>query len=281
MRRTLGLLLVLSLGHVLLISAQVQSKSGLPVLQSVAFGSFARVQLATASVADTFRSLWSHYLGLRGVARENDDLRRRVLLLEGQVQEQRARLLENDALREALALQRTTPLRTLAARVFAGDPMPGALTVTIDRGSADGVDTDMAVFNGQGIVGRVINRPAPHAAQVQLIVGPDAGLGVTIERVKVGGVAEGGAGDPALNVLYVPNSAEVRAGDRVLTSGDDRIYPPGFLVGTVERVERGCETFRRLAVRPAVDFSHIEFVLVVVSKTTPPETDPPRDPFRP
>ena len=79
MRRTLNLLIVLTVGHVLLISAQVQAKSGLPLLEAAAFGAFASVQRGTAAVADAGRSFWSHYLGLRGVARENEALRTRVL----------------------------------------------------------------------------------------------------------------------------------------------------------------------------------------------------------
>jgi rod shape-determining protein MreC len=276
MRRTFGLLIVLTLGHVLLISAQVQSKHGMPLLEAAAFGTFATAQRGTAAVADTFRSVWSHYLGLRGVARENDELRKRVLVLEGQVQEQQAQLVEIEALRDALALQRTVALPTLAARVIAGSPVPGTLNVTIDRGASDGVEPDMAVIAGQGIVGRVI-KTAPRAATVQLIVGrnagvgvllerPGAGVGVMLERSNVGGVAIGGQGDPPLNVEYVPNTADVQVGDRVLTSGQDGIYHAGFVVGRIEQIEKGGETYRTVKVRPAVDFSHIEFVLVVLAR---------------
>jgi rod shape-determining protein MreC len=278
-RRTLHLLLILSLGHVLLISAQVQSKSGVPVLEAAAFGTFAGIQTAASGVADTGRSFWSTYLGLRGAARENEDLRRRVLELEGQVQEQEARLVEIEALRAALALQRSSEWPTVAARVIAGSPDPGALTVTIDRGSADGVEPDMAVIGARGVVGRVVNRPTRHAAQVQLIVDRRAALGARLERSGAGGVAIGRSGDPPMHLTRVPNDTDVRPGDRVVTSGQDRIYPAGLLIGVVEEAERGDETYRLITLRPAVDFSYIDLVLVVLAR--PPAATMPVEPVRP
>jgi rod shape-determining protein MreC len=266
-RRSVHLLLVLSLGHVLLISAQVQSQSGVPILEAAAFRAFAGAQHATSAVADSGRSFWSNYLGLRGAARENADLKRRVLELEGQVQEQQAQLVEIEALRHTLALQRGLSLRTLAARVIAGSPEPGSLFVTIDRGSADGVEANMAVIAAKGVVGRVVNTPAPHAAQVQLITGRRAALGARLERAGAGGIVTGGAAATApLEFAYVANSVDVRPGDRVITSGQDRIYPPGLQIGVVESADRGTanETYARILVRPAVDFSHIDLVLVVL-----------------
>ena len=66
---------------------------------------------------------------------------------------------------------------------------------------------------------------------------------------------------------YVPGTADVKQGDLVVTSGIDKIYPKGFVIGTVEAIERGAGTFHEIMVRPAVDFSRLEEVLVV---TTPP-----------
>ena len=78
-RRTLVLFLVLSFAHLLLMSVQVQARSGLPLIQATAFSLFAAVQHATSSVADAGQSFWSNYLALRGVAAENDALHKRVL----------------------------------------------------------------------------------------------------------------------------------------------------------------------------------------------------------
>jgi rod shape-determining protein MreC len=274
-RRTVYLLIVISLGHVLLISAQVQSKAGLPLIQDLTFGAFARIRLATVALTHGVGGFWSHYLALHGAAEENDGLRRRIVELEGQVQQQRALLSRTQALEATLALQQSVPAPTLTARVIAGSPSPESLTVTIDRGAADGVVADMGVIAAEGVVGRVIGRPPPHAAQVQLIINRSAAVGVKFERTGASGVVRGRAGDPALHLEYVsgPGASDVKAGDRLVTSGIEGFYPQGFLVGTVDRVERSGETYRLITVRPAVNVSQLDVVLVLLAKPVPP-SDP-------
>jgi|SoiMethySBSTD1v2_1073268.scaffolds.fasta_scaffold02168_9 rod shape-determining protein MreC len=266
--RTLFLLVVMCLGHVLLISAQVQSKSGMPVIEDVAFGAFSGVQKLTASLADSVRSLWTNYFALRGAARDNENLRRRILELEAQLQEQQALSGRTRALEDALGLRQSQASPTIAARVIAGSPSPNALTVTIDRGSDDGIGPDMAVIGAKGIIGRVISPVAPRAATVQLLIDRNAGASVVFERSQAGGMVTGGAGNPPLRAEFVPPLADIQPGERVTTAGQDGIYPAGFVVGTVETVTRGATaTDRRIGIRPAVDFSYLDVVLVVI---TPP-----------
>jgi rod shape-determining protein MreC len=264
-RRTLTLLVVVCLGHVLLISAQVQSRSGLPVIQAVAFGGFAGVQRATAGVTDAVGSGWTNYFALRGAARENAALRQRILDLEATVQQQQALVGRTRSLEAALGLKARTPDTMAAAEVIAGNPAPGALTVTINQGSADGLAPDMAVVGARGVVGRIIEPMAPHAATVQLVVGRTAAVAVVFERSQAGGMATGGQTDGLLRAEFVPVLADVQAGERVTTSGQDGIYPPGFPVGLVERVS-GSGPDREIVIRPAMDFSHIDIVLVVKTK---------------
>ena len=87
--------------------------------------------------------------------------------------------------------------------MIAGDAAPGALTVTIDRGSAGGIETNMAVIGHAGVVGRVINRPTPHAAQVQLLISHNAGAERHRGQSGAVGPVRGGAGDPPLEMDYV------------------------------------------------------------------------------
>lgn len=270
-RRTYSLLIVICLGHVLLISAQVQSKSGLPVVEDVAFGAFARAQGLLAGIADAGRSLWTNYFALRGAARESEQLRSRILELETRLQQEQAIAGRTRVLEEALKLRETLAAPTLAARVIAGNPSPGSYTVTIDRGTADGISADMAVIAARGVVGRVIPPVSEHAATVQLLIDRLAGIAVTFERSTTGGMVVGGAGDPPFRAEFVNTLADVQAGERVLSSGQDGIYPQGFLVGTVERVDRTSGE-RDILIRPAVDYSHIDVVLVVLRRPEPGST---------
>ena len=68
---------------------------------------------------------------------------------------------------------------------------------------------------------------------------------------------------------YVPSTADVKVGDRVVTSGIDGIYPKGFIIGQIESIGRGAGTFKDIQIRPAVDFSRLEEVLVVMTPPSP------------
>lgn len=280
-RRTFTLFVVLCLGHVLLISAQVQSGGqGGSVLQSSAFGAVAAVQGSSAAVTRGAGGIWSHYVNLIGVSRQNDELRARVLSLEGELQAERARASQIAALEEALKLQKTVTPPTLAARVIAGNPSPGNLMVTIDRGTADGVAANMAVISGAGVVGRVSGQPSAHAARVQLLNGKSANTGAMIEKTGDAGLAAGGYADGLLRLQLLTSGVNVAPGDRIVTSGQDEIYPQGFLIGHVREVV-GAGKAREVIVAPAVNFSHVSVVLVVLAKPAQSAEALSADPAKP
>lgn len=266
-RRTLILLLVLSLGHVFLISAQVQTRTGLPLIESAAFSAFASVHRTAGAVAGALGGVWSGWIALHGVERENEQLKTRIAELEARVMGLEAIARSTGALEEALTLRARITSPTLAARVIAGSPTPGMLTVLIDRGAADGVAADMAVIAADGVVGRVLGEPGARTARVQLLVGFKAAAAATLERSGAGGLiagGEGGTGDPLMRLDYVSNLVDVQPGERVFTSGQDGIYPPGFPIGTVLDTRTG-PVFRRITVRPAVDVTRLDVVLVVLA----------------
>jgi rod shape-determining protein MreC len=275
-RRTGVLLFVVMMAHVFLISVQVQSKSGVPVLQAVTFGAFARVQSGTWSVVHGVRNFWGNYVGLRGARGENESLHRQVADLEIRLQEQRTLALRATRLQELMDLKTSVALPTIAADVIAGNPNPGMRTVTIGRGTADGVQADMAVIATGGLVGRVIGTPAAHAARVQLLIDRYAAAGAVTERARAGGMVVGVDKDPPLMMDLVSNLADVKQGDAVVASGVDGIYPKGFRIGTVELSERGAQLYRMIRIRPAVDFSSLEEVLVVLvpARSVVPEAAP-------
>ena len=268
-RRTGVLLFVLTMGHIFLISVQVQSKSGVPVLQAMTFGLFARVQQGTSSAVHGGRGFWANYIALRGAREENELLHKQVADLEIRLQEQRTLALRASRLQELMDLKASTPLPTIAADVIAGNPNPGLRTLTIGRGTADGVEADMAVIAPAGIVGRIVGRPAAHAARVQLLIDRYAAAGAVTERARAGGMVVGVEKDPPLAMELVSNLADVKEGDIVVASGVDGIYPKGFRVGVVEKSERGAQLYRTITVRPSVNFSNIEEVLVVLVPARP------------
>ena len=125
----------------------------------------------------------------------------------------------------------------------------------------------MAVISPAGIVGRII-QPSSRAAKVQLLIDRNAAAGALVERTRAQGVVIGTGADE-LRMDYVSGSSEVKPGDTVVTSGIDGIYPKGFVIGQIQSVKRGAGQYSSIVIRPAVDFSALEAVLIVL---TPPAT---------
>jgi rod shape-determining protein MreC len=214
------------------------------------------------------RGTWSAYAGLRGVQAENELLRRQVIELQGQLQAQRDAAGQGARLAKLLELRDSVPLSTIGARVIGGDASPGFRSVTIDQGSQHGIVRDMPVIAARGVVGRIV-RLGARAAVVQLIVDRDAAAGAVIERSRARGLVVGASGDPPLVMRFVSQAADVVVGDDVVTSGIDGVYPKGFVIGKVEAVEREGAAERTIRVRPAVDLTSVEEVLVIVPPSKP------------
>lgn len=264
-KRTGYIFLGLMIGQVLLVSWQVQTRSGTRVLQALTFELFSRIQHGTATVVNGTRGLWGNYVALRGLRVENENLQRRVAALEVDLQQEHAMAARSSELAALLDLKSKAAFPTLAAEVIAGNPDPVMRTVTIDRGSTDGVLADMAVVAPDGIVGRVIGPVGRRAARVQLIIDRDAALGAVTERARAGGMVTGNEEDPPLRMEMVSTLNDVKAGDTVVASGVDGIYPRGYRIGRVESANsRGGGLYQVITVRPAVDFSGLAEVLVVL-----------------
>jgi rod shape-determining protein MreC len=264
-RQRTGILFgVVMIGHLILISAQVQSKAGVPVLEGITFGVFSRIQGGAAGFFRGIGGVWGNYVGLRGVKAENERLKQELAAAEVRLQEQRALASRAEGLQALLDLRTSTAAPTIAAEVIAGNPNPGLMTVTVNRGTADGVQADMAVVSPKGVVGRVVGPVASHAARVQLIIDRTAAVGAMSQRTRAGGMAVGVDGDPPVGMELVSNQADIAQGDLIVSSGVDGIYPKGFTIGTVEKSERGPSLHRIIAIRPAVDFSSLEEVLIVL-----------------
>lgn len=269
------------IAQILLVSAQVQTKSGVRALNAVTFEVFSRIEYGTASFVKGGQGFWGNYIGLRGVKAENDALKKRLAELEVQLQQEHALAARSQQLQALMDLKSQAAMPTLAAEVIAGNPDPVMRTITIDRGSADGVQPDMAVIAPGGIVGRVIGPVARHAARVQLLIDRNAAAGALIERTRAGGMVVGGESNPPLRMELVSNLAELQPGDAVVASGADGIYPKGYAIGKVEKAERGSGLYYTIAVRPAVDFSAVEEVLVVLTPARPATPEEPAKPAAP
>jgi len=268
-QRTGYLLLAVIVGHIILISAQVNTRRGVPMLEAVTFGLFAEVQRGASSLIAKGQDSWQNYLALQQVRGENERLRLEVARLQVGLQQERALAEQSKTLQQLLEFRSSVSLETTGAAVIAGGASPDFRTMTIDKGTGGGVRPDMAVIAPAGVVGRVI-MPSARASKVQLLIDRNAAAGALVERSRAQGVVEGTGAD-MLRMNYVSGVADLKVGDQVVTSGIDGIYPKGFVIGQIQSIERGAGEFSAIVIRPAVDFASLEAVLIVLTPPVAPE----------
>lgn len=218
------------------------------------------------------RNTWRSYFYLRGVRQENRDLRYELERLR--LEEVR---LSQDAeqarrLQAMLGFKEQFISKTLAAQVIGFDGSELSRAVYIDKGSNDGVKRDMAVITADGVVGKVL-LVYRSASQVLLVNDQTSGVGVFIESSRLQGVLRG---TPTGGVMLekILSDETVQPGDKVLTSGGDRIFPKGLPAGVVTGVTRGTDSFLNIHVHPAANLSKLEEVLVITeNEEKKPEVD--------
>ena len=257
------------LAHILLISTQVSAPSGVPVLESVTFGIFSEVQRVITAGTGSVSRVWYGYIGLRHLKAENDDLKRQLADAYVAMQQQRALADRARGLQQLLELRDRAQVKTVAAEIIGAAASPDFRTVTIDKGTRDGLKADMAVMAPTGVVGRIVTA-GPRSAKVQLLIDRNAAVGAIVERSRAQGVVMG-SGDGRLRLEYMSEAFDIAVGDDLVTSGNELIYPKGFTIGKIDAVEKSGGSFKRVTVKPAVNFSSLEEVLVVL--TPPPGRD--------
>lgn len=138
-------------------------------------------------------------------------------------------------------------------------------TITVDKGSADGITENLAVVNQQGLVGRTRNVTA-HTCEVLLILDAQGSLGGMTQEGRIPGVLTGiGGGKGLLNMTNLPFNAEIQLNDIVVTSGVGGVFPAGLLVGTVVKVSNSVDGLSKVAViEPFCDFDAISEVLILI-----------------
>jgi rod shape-determining protein MreC len=180
---------------------------------------------------------------------------------------------ENDELRELLGLADQLQFDTIGARTVALAPSGFEWTMTIDVGSDDGIERDMPVINGDGLVGRVIQTTSS-ASRVLLAIDPNFSAAARSARTGEIGAVDGRGGEP-MSLRPLDPDADLQLGDEIVTSAyQGGIFPGGIPIGTVSAVgESGNRLVQEVQVSPFVDFTRIHHVLVVTS--APVEEIPP------
>jgi rod shape-determining protein MreC len=261
--KSLVLLLGVVVLQVLLLAVQIKRDSEGRLIRVWTVGAVSPFERAGAYGVSRIRNTWNHYFALRNTSRDNEQLRRENDQLKLQVAQLQGKAAEADRLAALLAFKQAhQDVPMLAARVIGASADTASQTIYVDRGDHDGVKKNMAVITPDGIVGKVIESYS-NTAQVLLLTDKDSGVGAMLADSRAQHPV-GGTGESLLSMKYVPNDDTVTAGEAVLTSGMDRIFPRNLPVGTVTDVKSG-NPFKLIRIKPAASLDRLEEVIVLLS----------------
>jgi len=261
--RPLSLLAALILAQVLLLAFQIKRENNVRLVRYWTVQTFTPVERAGTWSFSRIGGLWSGYIGLRNARTENarlqkelDDLRMRNRELESQA-------AEGQRLASLLNFRTAHPEASmLAAEVIGASADPTSHTLFINRGERDHVRRNLAVITPEGIVGKIVE-VFPTSSQVLLINDRDSGVGALFAGTRTHGVVKG-SGDPNPRMDYIVNDEKVQVGDKILTSGEDHIFPKDLPVGKVESAKASAP-FQVISIAPAARLDRLEDVLILLT----------------
>ena len=211
------------------------------------------------------KGLWQNYLDLRSIRAQNQQLQKTI----DRLRLEQASLLEDakqgERLQALVDFQQKYIYKTLAAQAIGSSGSDSSRVFYIDKGSAEGLDRDMAVLTADGIVGKV-REVFPHSAQVLAINDETSGAGVILETTRIRGILRGNASG-RLQIVGILKDDRIKPGEKVLTAGGDLIFPRGLPVGVVEKVvpDPDRDSFIDVIVTPAAHLDRLDEVLVITS----------------
>lgn len=224
---------------------------------------FTQANAVTGSVLE-----WQHrmivYTHLVEVNRQltevNQDLQSEVDVLRHRLQE-----LEHDSSQTERALaERLAGIRRIPAKVVANSVRDKDNLITINRGEADGVRTEMGVVCGTGIVG-IVSQTGRHYSIVLPILNSHSSISCRLKKTEYFGYLKWEGGSPLRAFIDdIPNHATVEKGEMVETSGFSSVFPPGIFIGKVRRVLISDDGLSyKLEIGLSTDFARLTDVSVI------------------
>ncbi len=237
-----------------------QSRKGHPLSVDFISGPLDHLHEASNSFTEAVKRPF-RMIALR--EKENVELKKKITGLELEREKYHETLLENKRLKELLSLREDKKNYVASAKVIARGVDNWTHTLLIDKGANDGVAKDMTAITPRGLAGKITSVSNSYA-YILLLDDINISLAVRLQGSRVEGVLSG-TGSRRCIMKYVPFEEEVKAGDIVITSGLDMLFPPGILVGYVTKADKqaGTGNFQYIEVQPFQDSANIEEVVIV------------------
>ena len=260
--RNVSVLVAVLFLQLVLLGYQVKRNDDVRVLRVWTVAAIAPIEIALNAVSSFVAAIWQDYVWLVGAREQNRELRDQVSRLKLENQEFRRALTRLGRETELADFQKEILSESILAAAIGRGSNPNSKEIFLDKGSRHGVKSGMPVITPDGIAGNV-QAVYGGASLVRLISDVDAGVGIVLEGSRARGVMRG-TGAAECRIHYIGDENAVEVGEKVFTSGDDRIYPKGLAVGEVIRVEEGNE-FQQIHVRPFAALDRLDEVLIVTT----------------
>lgn len=209
---------------------------------------------------------WGRYMALVGVGERNRELEGVVAQLKDENLQLREALLAGGRLEQINRMRDDFEVPMLPAEIVAVDVSSWFRSVLLGRGRAHGIAAGMPVISEDGLVG-VVTTTAPGAAKVKLLLDRQSAADGVVQRSRLRGVVRGGRSGEQLAFEFVARGGDLALGDEIISSGLGGIYPKGLRIGRVVALpEAGPQLLARATLEPAVDFSKLEQVFVMLRR---------------
>ncbi len=202
---------------------------------------------------------------------ENEKLKAEALLLQRRLQKLAALTEQNVRLRELLNSAELVDEQVLVSELIGVDPNPFTQRVIIDKGSKDGVSLGMPVLDARGLMGQVVE-VMPYSARVLLLTDTTHGIPVQVNRNGLRAIANGTGSPGLIELRHVADTADIKEGDLLVSSGLGQRFPAGYPVAVVKEVVRDSgQPFAIVRAEPTAALSRSRYLLLVFSDQRSPE----------
>ena len=257
-------LIVFSLISVLLLTFYIREGEAGPIhaVRSGVTTITSPVRFVGSAAAAPFNAIGNVFSNLTASQESLDDLKKQNEVLTSKVAELSEAQKTAERLEGLVGLQSTYNLKSTAARIVGASGDAWTSTVTIDKGSADGLTINMPVTSSAGVI-----EVSAKTSTVRLIGDENSGVSAMVQDTRAQGMLQGQP-DGTLRLEYVSVDSDVKVGDIIVTSGIGGVFPKGLPLGTVSSVEKSAnDVYYTIVVRAQTTAENNEEVLVITSLT--------------
>ena len=260
-----ALLIIIIVTSLVLISIDSGGSGAVTSLRSTAHNVIAPVQSLVNDAFQPLRDVEGGITTFGSLKTQNDQLRRQIADLRGQLRLTHGVGNQVSELEKLLDLPTVQDATGIVARVTGGAPGNFERTVTLDKGSSQGIRVGYPVLTGDGLVGTV-TQVATNSSTVTLLDSPSLGVGVRLQTSNTQAITEARAGQRDLQLGFLSdNTVKAQKGELVLTSASaNAAFPPDVPVGTVSSYSKQVQDLvPTITVTPLVDLNNLDYVKVI------------------